>query len=148
MVQTGVQTHRSLSGNGVVLHIEKSVGGAPGSLFDILVRTADGESHIVLLTHLEVELQLSEVIPRAGVLSHAAFVEGFAGQVAAVLIESGVLLVVITKRVCDKGVDDILVGFPSAAAGGSSVVVVRDLTAEEETDTGRIVGLLAFHHRT
>ena len=148
VVQTSVQTHRSLSGNGVVLHIEQSVGGAPGSLFDIFVRTADGESHIVLLTHLEVELQLSEVIPGAGILSHAAFVEGLAGQVIALLREGEILILIITQRICDEGVDNILVGLPSAAASGRSVVVVGDLTAEEEADTGRIVGLLALHHRT
>ena len=99
------------------------------------------------LTQHEVEFQLTEVIPRAGVLFDALFVERLAGQVTTLLILNTILRVAVTQRILNQIINHIVIGHPVTATERTTVMIVGHLTAEQETDTGGICFLLAFQDR-
>ena len=148
MVETSAHTGIAGLGNRVVVAIKQSIGGTPGFSLIIFVRTAEGQFHVVAFAHDEVKLQLTEIIPIAGIFSDAFFVERLAGKISGLLIIDTVFRCAVTKRFGDDGLQRFIVGHPCASAGGGSVMGVGNLTAEQETDTGRIVFGLALQQGT
>ena len=86
VVETCTHTGVAGLGNRVVVTIKQRVSGTPRFALVIFVRTAEGQFHVVAFAHDEVELQLAKIVPIAGVLSDAFFVERFAGEISGLLV--------------------------------------------------------------